>query len=46
MLVLSQIPEQHWESLEQEPLFAMQQVPLLQVWPPEQQVAALALPHT
>ena len=34
----SQIPEQHWASPVQEPLFAMQQVPLLQVCPEEQQV--------
>ena len=29
----SQIPEQHWASLVQAPAFAMQQVPLLHVWP-------------
>ena len=38
----SQIPEQHWASFVQEPLFAIQQVPLLHAWPLEQQV----LPHT
>ena len=38
----SQIPEQHWASLVHDPLFAIQQVPLLHVWALEQQV----LPHT
>jgi hypothetical protein len=34
-VVLSQLFEQHWESLVQEPAFAIQQVPLLQVWAAE-----------
>ena len=29
----SQIPEQHWVSLVQEPVVATQQVPLLHIWP-------------
>jgi hypothetical protein len=34
-VVLSQLFEQHWESLVQAPAFAIQQVPLLQVWAAE-----------
>jgi hypothetical protein len=42
IVVVSHTPEQQSPSLVQEPLFAIQQVPLLHVWALEQQ----ALPHT
>jgi len=37
----SQIPEQHWASLVQDPVTAIQQVLLLQVWALEQQMVLL-----
>jgi hypothetical protein len=41
MVVVSQFCEQQSESLVQEPAFAIQQVPLLHVWPLAQQI----VPH-
>jgi hypothetical protein len=44
-VVLSQLFEQHWESLVQEPAFAIQQVPLLQVWADEHVETQVPLPE-
>ena len=44
MLVVSHLCEQQLESLVQEPSFAIQQVPLLHIWPPEQLETQALLP--